>query len=961
MTSRRLLPPLAAVACLAFAAGAPAAVWAQAAPAHDFPQAHSDLPADPAVRYGVLPNGMRYAIMKNASPTGQASIRLRFASGSLEESDAQQGLAHFLEHMAFKGSKHVPEGEMIKILERKGLAFGPDTNASTSFDQTIYMLDLPETDADTVDTGLMLMRETASELTLTQSAMDPERGVVLSEERLRSTPAYRAGKKQIDFLLQGQLVPNRFPIGDVKVLQTAPVSQIRAYYEANYRPDRAVLVVVGDIDPDQIEAKIKAKFSDWKPVGKETAEPNLGTVATRGPQTNLVVETGVSNDIEIQWVKPYVEEPDTVARRQKDLVRALGFAVLNRRLEKLGRAEHPPYLSASAGSQRFLKSAQVTALNVESQPGAWAPALDAVVLEQRRILQYGVRPDELQREITETRTALQNAVAAASTRRTPQLANTIAGSIGEDRVFTTPEESLAVFEGAVKGLDPKAVDAALRDAFQGNGPLLSVTSPTPVEGGQAAVEAEFAKARAMPVSEGAAEAAKTWPYTNFGPAGQVVERKEVKDLGVTFVRFANGVRLTVKPTQFRKDQILVSVHIADGRLDLPRDHASPLWATSAFIQGGLKGLSQDEIERVLASRTYSAGLAVGDDAFVLGGRTKPADLDLQMQVLTAHLTQPGWRPAAYDRIKSATVVALDQIEATSQGVLAETLQTAIHPGDPRFTQLPTREEAKAGTLDQLKAMLSGPLATGPIEIDVIGDVTVDQAVASVASTFAALPKRAAAGPEPKGAKTTTLPRPTPVGQPLKAYHHGRQDQAVAFVAWPTADTLSDPHRTRVLALTGRILGRRLIDQVRIAEGATYSPSAGSSSSTTFPGYGLMTALVETPPAKIDTFFADVDKIASDMAKTGVTADEMDRARKPDVESIGKRRQTNEYWLGALAGAQTDPRKLDYVRTDTSDLESVTAEEVRKAAATYLQPSRAMRVEVLPAPAPAAAPAPAKPN
>ena len=159
-----------------------------------WPQALSDLPAAPDIRFGALPNGMRYAIQKNATPPGQASLRLHFDAGSLMETDAQAGLAHFLEHMAFNGSKDVPEGEMIKMLERHGLAFGADTNASTSWDETVYMLDLPKTDESTVDDSLKLLRQTASELTIAPDAVDRERGVVLSEERSRDTPAYRIFK-----------------------------------------------------------------------------------------------------------------------------------------------------------------------------------------------------------------------------------------------------------------------------------------------------------------------------------------------------------------------------------------------------------------------------------------------------------------------------------------------------------------------------------------------------------------------------------------------------------------------------------------------------------------------------------------------------------------------------------------------------------------------------------------------
>src|SRR5665213_117104 len=286
-TSMSRFLSLAAVAALGWTlASAALAQSPGAAPA--WPQAHGDLAPDPAVRFGVLANGMRYAIMRNDTPPGQTSLRLRIGSGSLEERDDEQGLAHVLEHMSFKGSTHVAAGEMVKILQREGLAFGADTNAETEWTQTVYQFDLPRSDEASLDTGLMLMRETAGNLTLDAAALTPERGVVMSEQRLRDTPDYRAEKAQIDLLAHGQRIVDRFPIGQVDVIEHAPVSLLADFYRANYRPDRATLIAVGDFDPATMEAEIKARFSDWKPVGSPTAEPDLGQVGSRGLTVKVV-------------------------------------------------------------------------------------------------------------------------------------------------------------------------------------------------------------------------------------------------------------------------------------------------------------------------------------------------------------------------------------------------------------------------------------------------------------------------------------------------------------------------------------------------------------------------------------------------------------------------------------------------------------------------------------------------
>jgi zinc protease len=244
-----------------------------------WPQTRSDIPADPAIRFGVLPNGMRYAIQKNATPKGEVSFRLRIGAGSLMESDAQQGLAHFLEHMAFRGSTHIPEGDVFQTMQRLGLRVGADANASTGQTQTIYQFDVPKSDPETLNTAFTVLRDIATELTLKPEAFNAERGPVLSEERLRDGPGMRAFEAQNKFLLKGQLAPERSPIGKVEIIRNAPVSEAADFYHAYYRPERAAVVVVGDIDPDAIEREIKTRFSNWNGQGTGAWRSEFGHAA----------------------------------------------------------------------------------------------------------------------------------------------------------------------------------------------------------------------------------------------------------------------------------------------------------------------------------------------------------------------------------------------------------------------------------------------------------------------------------------------------------------------------------------------------------------------------------------------------------------------------------------------------------------------------------------------------------
>jgi zinc protease len=908
-----------------------------------WPQSFSDLPANPDIRFGILPNGMRYAVMHNASPSHQVALRMRIGSGSLEEDKAEQGLAHFLEHMAFKGSTHVPNGDMIKILERHGLAFGADTNAQTGFNATTFELDLPESDPDSLGTGLMLLRDIGGELSLPAASMNTERGVVLSEERLRDTPDYEAFKAHWQFEFKGQLIADRLPIGKVNVISTASPELMRTFYRANYRPDRATLIAVGDFDPAVMEGDIKARFSDWTPVGPETPVPDLGPPLKRGEASQIIVRPGISPSLDVDWVAPFDAAPDSFAKEKRETIETVALAALNRRLEHMAHADHPPFLAAGFSRSNVERSAKVANLHIVFGPGGWREALTFAIGAQRQALQYGFSADEIAREVTELRVRLRDAAAGASTRRTPVLADEIVRSVDDQQVETAPSEDLAIFEEFVRKLTPAQVSAALAAAFEGSGPLVSLASPTPIDGGQSALTTAFGQAETAPITPPAQVADKTWTHTYFGVPGKVVEQSKVDDLGVTFVRFANGVRLTVKPTRFQQDNIEVAVHFGHGREELPADKPSPWWGTSVFTAGGLNDLTYEQLQQVLAAKSVSAALTLGDDSFALTGVTRPLDLNVQMQMLAAYMTAPGWRQEAFDRARSMTGLALSELDSTPQGVEARDLPALERSGDPRW-KLPTAAELQAQTLDQVKAMLTPGLTSGPIEIVIVGDVSLGQAIASVASTFGALPAR---GPETVvdgGGDHIRFPAPT-AGYVVRT-HKGRGDQAIGYIAWPTTDFFADMQQSRVMNVTAEVMESRLIDQIRIAEGATYSPIIQSNMSEDFPGFGYTYASVETPPTKLASFYANVDRITADMAKT-VTPDELERARKPHAEAIAKAQQLNSYWLTMLHQAQTDPRRLTLIRDSVPGYAKVTTQDVERGAKTYLTAARAWRFEVEP--------------
>jgi len=503
-----------------------------------------------------------------------------------------------------------------------------------------------------------------------------------------------------------------------------------------------------------------------------------------------------------------------------------------------------------------------------------------------------------------------------------------------------PLDADVVREGEV--VDAEALTEALRELFAG-GPLVFISSPSPLPGGEAGVVASLGDDRKIPIGATAASGAPPWPYTNFGKPGKVATQQAVDDLGVTFVKFENGVTLTIKPTKLRVGQILMDVRICCGRNGLPRDRVTPVWALSgSFIQGGLGKYTVDNLQRYMAGRSWGATLSTGDDEFTLAGQARASDLDAELQVLAAYVTDPAWRPQAFDQARTAYSGTYVETESSPSSLLSREYYGLTHALDPRW-RTATLSEINTATLDDEKALLASALASGTLDLTVVGDVTVDQAIQSVAATFGALPRR------PDGAKSADggehFPAPTP--QPVVLYHKGAANQAVAAIAWPTQGFMRDMKVQRTVRVMAEILSQRLLDELRTREGITYTPGAASYASLVTPGFGFVYALAQVPPDKITNFYGAVASVEESLAATPITQDELERARGPRIQDIQRQQQTNEYWLGLLSGAQQEPRLLDVIRSTIPDLKAVTADEVQAAARDWLKNDKAYRLVIVP--------------
>lgn len=913
---------------------------------------HSDVPVDRGFRFGRLDNGMRYVLRHNATPEGTAIVRMDVNTGSLDEGPAERGFAHFLEHMAFNGSQRVAEGQMVPLLERAGLAFGADTNASTTFGHTLYKLDLPRADAALVDTALMLMRETAGNLTIAPDAVARERGVVLAEMRDRKSFAQRNASDAMGFFYPGSLHSRRSPIGTVRTLDAATAASLRAFYEREYVPAHVTLVIVGDIDVDAVETGIRHHFGDWKaptPIAKPDAQPDRGPVdLADANRTHIHIDPALSERITIQRSAPGLDDTDTLNNREQAILRAIGYAIVNRRLGRLAHGANPPFRSAGFGTSDPFEAARSTTLTVSTIDGQWHAGMMAAGTEYRRALQHGFTPGEVAEQVARLRMAAANAAASADTRSNSALAGQALALVDDRLVPSTPQSAQERIDALAPQITPATVMAAmLREAVPLDQPLIRFEGRKAPEGAEGALRSVWADVQRSSIAQATETRAEPFAYTSFGTPGRVVSDTRGV-LGIRQIRFDNGVMLNLRRTDLEKGRIRIGLAIDGGdRLNtLDNPHATRL--VSNLGDGGLGRHSLDDLQTILAGHSVSAGLSSGASSFGAGAVTTPHDLELQLDLLAAMVTDPGYRPEGEMRYQQAIDGYFAQIDATPKSALQARFGSITSGGDPRFS-LGSADDYRHLSYAGLKAAIGNRLADGAIEIGLVGDLDEEATIALVANTFGALPRREEAFTTGAGQPPRVFPRDAATHV---IHHKGSADQAILRMLWPTRDD-ADPIEVARLELLHQVMNIELIAQLREAFGKAYSPSSSSHMSHVWKGYGYFQVNASVEPGEIPATRDTVRKLVADLRAAPVSDDLLLRARAPMLEKLQNALKDNGGWLSLVARAQSEPERIARFQHASERLSAITAADIQQTARRYLDAHGGMEIVALPEAVPGA--------
>jgi zinc protease len=896
------------------------------------PQADTIFP-DPAIHRGVLPNGLRYAIMRNATPRGGIALRLGMDVGTFDERDGEHGVAHFVEHMAFNAGDNAHEEGPEKAFAAAGVAFGRDQNAETGIFNTIYRLDLPHGDSASLDLAFHWLHDVVSQSDFAKAAIDRERGIILAERDARRDPDLRAFEALERFLAPGFGSTRPDSIGTPAELRAITPERVQAFYKRWYRPENALLVVVGDAPADAIEQRIAQSFGAWHGTGEAPLKRSFSAIDdNRGLAVQVLTEPHLPTELNVCRVRP-PRHADDVAQLRKTTLTSLWVAILNTRLANLAKSSTPPFLNAEVVKSDVAREFEEICVTAAPLDENWQMALATVKAELSRLETAEPAQDELDTAIDTLRAGYRGGMQTAGTRVSADLATAILEKDLRADVVASPIEAFRAFDTAVEGVTAKDIVAAFHSDWSGGGPFLSLVAPNPPAGG--AMREAWAKsvAPSLPSTSVAPGAvAANWAYADFGAAGHVVKREVFQAPDFVRVTFSNGVVLNFKHTDFEQGGAKVRIRFGAGRREIAnKDYVPATIGANFFKIGGVGRQDYRDIEQSFVGWSWDAALEVRDSSFTLQGDTTAGGLKNQMQILAAYVSDPGFRSALDARLPSMINSFYRQYRASPALVLGTAVAQAVQPGNP--LGMPPLAVLERLRMSDFKRIFGPALGAAPLEVTVVGDVDEATATELVAETFGAFAVRS--GPAKEHPDTFFLHFPDGELPTVRVTHEGPQDQAMFDVLWPLYVAVPERRREEVsLMVLSHIFDDALRHRVRQELGKSYAPTVDLFTPD-HADQGYMHAVVETAPRDVDQLVSETRHVAQRLAEGDFTDDDVEAARKPLLADLTARQSSNDWWLAGLSGSSTTHDGLDEMRDLKGLVAAVSASEIRKAAATWL--------------------------
>jgi len=669
-----------------------AAAQQQAIPPNVLAAKLSDVvPVDPQITVGMLPNGLRYYIRANRQPQARAELRLVVNAGSVLEDEDQRGLAHFVEHMSFNGTLHFPKLDVVNFMQSLGMRFGAHVNANTSFDETIYQLQIPTDNPAVVDRSLLVLEDFAHNVTFDPVEIDKERGVILEEWRQGLGADERITDAQFPLLLKGSRYAERLPIGKPEIIQNVNHDRLKQFYTDWYRPDLMAVVAVGDFDKASIEALIKSHFGSIPTTLSAKSRPNFPVPDQAATEYAVITDPeATSTRIDVS-VRMAARPQSSIGEYRQHMVEQLFSSMLSQRLDEIAQAPNAPFLKAQTDRGLFVRTEEATTLVALIPPGGVERGLTALFTEVNRVARFGFTATELNREKLNLQRYLQSAATEKDKSPSGPLADEFTRNFSHDESIPGIVYEFGLNQRFLPEITLAEVNSLAKDWVPERNRLVVISAPEkdrPRLPNETRMAAVIRTASAAPVTA-YVDTVSTQPLLARLPTAGAVAMTTANDaLGITEWRLSNGVRVVLKPTTYKQDEIVFRA-VSPGGTSLASDADFVPAATAAEVvgQGGLGTFRSIDLEKILAGTTAFVRADIGSTEEGLGGGSSGKDLETMFQLIYLRFTAPRPDPVAFGVLKDQLKVALANQQSMPETVFDEALSAALTQNHPRAQPL----------------------------------------------------------------------------------------------------------------------------------------------------------------------------------------------------------------------------------------------------------------------------------
>jgi len=904
------------------------------------------LPFDAAVRTATLPNGMKYFVRKNGRPAGRVALRLAVKAGSLHEAEDQLGLAHLVEHMAFNGSAHFKPGELVSYFESIGSRLGPHVNAYTSFDETVYMFDVPTDRKEVVEKALTALADIAGGLSLTPQEIDKERGVVIEEWRGGLGAQSRVRDRQFPVLFHDSRYAVRLPIGKPDILRNAPAARLRAFYDTWYRPELMAVIAVGDVEAAEIERTITAAFSPITARAPRASDPDRKVPLHPQPLVSVVADPEVTQSTVSIVRKRARDGGQRVADYRRDLVAQTIDHIMDERFAELERKPDAKILGGGVSGGDLSRDVSTFSMTARVEDGRLEEGIGVLATEALRVREFGFSASEVERAKKWMESSFERAYNERDKSENASFAQEYVSYFLEGEPSPGIEYEYRLAKQLLPTITQADASTMARSLLGDESRVILATSPQK-SGVKVPTDADLQAALAAAASTRVtawSDTETTRPLMERSPSGGTVSsRRTLDELGVTVARLSNGVEVWLKPTDFKNDQIVFSM-AAPGGLSLapPADFAEASLATALVSAAGAGGFKATELQKLLTGKLVSARPFITLSTQGVGGSSTPAQLETALQLLYQELTAPGADAESFALLKKQLTAAVANRGQDPRQVFGEKL-TLVNTSNHYTAQPLTPERINALDREKMIAFYRERFANAAdFTLFMVGAFKVDDVLPLVATYVGALPST---GKPSSAFKDLALRFPDATQQAkVELGREPRGQTVMSFFADPSIDPLE---QEKIIAAT-TVLDIALRDILREDLGQTYTVSVGLAQPLPQRGAGHIQVRFGAAPENLPSMTSRVLQEIKRLQDEGPSADLTSRAKETARRAYQTALKTNDYWLGRLQTIKMYDRDPREILTRNQRIDAITPQVLQEVYRKYFPVDRSTVVTLVPA-------------